>query len=151
MCFSTIPFMRIPRRMVVEMVYLQIFWINFFIPRDYISDTLSPGAIITGRTYDYNKLCGAGTQYGEYVRTHENTDNTMQTRTVSAITLRPTGNTRGSFYYYSLATGRQFTRRRCTPIVMPNEVIDRAHHIADRQSAQKVSFSPESMGPRFLI
>ena len=60
MCFSTIPFLSIPRRMAAELVYLQIFWINFFIPRGYISEVLSPGAIVTGIIYDYNKLCGAG-------------------------------------------------------------------------------------------
>ena len=133
MCFSNLPFTRIPRRMVVELVYLQIFWINFFVPRDYVSTVLSPGAIVTGRTYDYNLLCGAGSQYGEYVRTHESTDNTMRPRTVSAITLRPTANSQGSFYYYSLATGRRLIRRRCTPINMLDDSIDRVHHIANRQ------------------
>ena len=94
---------------------------------------MGPGAIIIVRTYDYNLLCGPGSQYGEYVRTHEKTDNTMNARTVSAITLRPTANSQGSFYYYSLATGRRLIRRRCTPINMLDEVIDRVHHIADRQ------------------
>ena len=27
MCFSTLPFLRIPRHMTVELVYLQIYWI----------------------------------------------------------------------------------------------------------------------------
>ena len=134
MCFSTLPFTRIPRHMTIEMVYLQIYWINFFIPRDYISTTLSPGAIVTGSVYDYNKVCGPGSQYGEYVRTHEKTDNTMAARTVSAITLRPTANSQGSFYYYSLAPGRRLVRRRCTPIVMPDEIIQRVHFIADKQN-----------------
>ena len=133
MCFSTLPFLRMPRRMTVELVYLQVFWINFYIPRDYISTTLSPGTIMTGRVYDYNMLCGSGTQFGTYVRTHENTDNTMRSRTVSAITLRPTGNAQGAFYYYSLATGRRLIRRRCTPIPMPDEIISRVHFIATRQ------------------
>ena len=78
--------------MTVELVYIQIYWINFFIPRDYISTTLSPGAIVTGRVYDYNIICGPGSQFGEYVRTHKKTDNTMTTRTVSAIVMRPTAN-----------------------------------------------------------
>ena len=81
--------------MIVELVYLQVFWILFFIPKDYISDVLSPGTIITGKTYDYNLLYGLGSQYRKYVRTHEKTHNTMNARTVSAITLRPTANTHG--------------------------------------------------------
>ena len=99
----------------------------------YISKVLSPGAIVTGIIYDYNKLCGAGLQYGEYVRTHKKTDNTMRSRTVSAITLRPTGNPQGLFYYYSLVPGQRLTRRRCTPIIMPDEVIGRVHYIAEQQ------------------
>ena len=71
MCYSTLPFTRIPRRMVVDLVYLQIYWINFTIPRYYISDLLNLGAIVLGRIYNYNLLCGSGTQFGEYVRTHE--------------------------------------------------------------------------------
>ena len=62
--------------------------LNFSIPRDYISATLSPSAIVTvtGRVYDYNMLCGLASQFGGYVRTHEKTDNTMRPRKVNAIT-----------------------------------------------------------------
>ena len=36
MCFSTLPFVKIPRRMCIELVYLQIYWINVFTLSDYI-------------------------------------------------------------------------------------------------------------------
>ena len=111
MCHSALPFLRMPRRITVELVYLQVYWINFFIPKDYIATTLSPGAIVNGQTYDYNVVCGPGSQFGTYVPTHESTDNTMAPRTISAITLRPTANAQGSFYYYSLATDRRLIRR----------------------------------------
>lgn len=126
-------FKKLPRRMTVEMVYGMIFWYNFRIPEDYISNTLGPAGIIIGRTYDFNMLCGEGSKFGEYVQTHEKTTNTMRARTVSAICLRPTGNTQGSFYYYSLWTGRRLHRRRRTPLPMPQEVVDRVHHIATIQ------------------
>ena len=119
--------------MIVELVYLQIYWINFFIPKDYISTTLSPGSIVTGRAYDYNMVCGPGSQFQSYVRTHESTDNTMAPRIVNVITLRPTANTKGSFYYYSLATGQRLIRRRCTLIPMSDEIITRVHFIATKQ------------------
>ena len=119
MCFSTLPFRTIPRRMTVELVSCMAFWYNFVTPEDYISQTLGPGSIVTGRTYDYNMLCGPGSVYMEYIQTNEKTDSTMKERTVSAITLRPTDNTQGSFYYYSLATGRRLRRGRCTPLSMP--------------------------------
>ena len=133
MCFSLLPFKRIPKRMTVELVYCQIYWYNFTIPYDYVSDRIGPGTIVLGRTYDYNKILGPGTLFGEYVQTHEDTDNTMRERTVGAITLRPSGNMQGCFYYYSLATGRRLHRRKCTPLPMPKEVIDRIHSIAERQ------------------
>ena len=136
MCFALLPFTRIPKRMVIELVYCQIYWHNFTIPADYISDRLGPAAIVLGRTYDYNSLCGPGTLFGEYVQTHESTDNTMRERTVGAITLRPSGNVQGSYYYYSLTTGRRLHRRKCTPIPMPQEVVDRVHSIAQRQRTQ---------------
>ena len=57
--------------MMAEMVYLQVFWYNYRIPENYISTTLGPAAIVLGRTYDYNHLCGEGTKFGEFVQTHE--------------------------------------------------------------------------------
>ena len=57
----------------------------------------------------------------------------MRKRTVGAVALRPSGNVQGSFYYYSLVTGRRLHRRRCTPLPMPQEVIDRTHFIANNQ------------------
>ena len=65
MCFSALLFIRIHRRMVVELVYLQIFWINFFVLRYYISTVLIPGAVVT---------YGTGSKCGKYVCNHKKTD-----------------------------------------------------------------------------
>ena len=91
--------------------------------------------VILGRTHDYNEICGPGSMFGEYVHTHESTNNTMQECTVGALASRPSGNVQGSLYYYSLITGRRFHRRRCTQIPMLQEVVDRVHTIADRQKS----------------
>ena len=118
--------------MVVELVYLQFFWLNFLIPLDYISTTMGPGTIICGRTYDYNNLCGPGSQYVEYVQTHEKTSHTMKVRTVGALTLQPSGNRQDAFYYLSLESRRHLYRRRCTPLPMPSNIIDRVHALASK-------------------
>ena len=76
-CFATLRFKRIPRRMVVELVYGYVFWYNFVILEDYMSNTMGPATIVTGQTYNCNKLCGSGAKYGNYVQTHERTDNSM--------------------------------------------------------------------------
>ena len=60
MILATAPFLIIPRRMIVELVYLQVFWYNYTIPENYISITLGSGTNILGRTYDYNHICGKG-------------------------------------------------------------------------------------------
>ena len=36
MCLSLVPFIRLPRRMTIEMVYTQTFWYNFTIPQEYL-------------------------------------------------------------------------------------------------------------------
>ena len=60
MCYSTLSFLRMPRQMTAKLVYFQIYWIGFFVDIDYISATLSPGAVVTCRVYDYNMICGPG-------------------------------------------------------------------------------------------
>ena len=48
MKFSEIPFLRLSKIMVVELVYQQVFWFNYTVPENYISAVLGPGAIIIG-------------------------------------------------------------------------------------------------------
>ena len=143
MCFATLPFKNIPHLIVAELVSLQIFWLKFFIPRYYISLNMGPSTIIAGQTYDYDLLLGRvcqeedysyrGNQYGKYIQTHKATDNTMKVRTAGALTMRPTGNAQGSFYYFLLATGCRLHRHHCTPLPIPSTTIDRVHTMATKQ------------------
>ena len=48
--------------------------------------------------------------------------------------MRPTGNTQGGYYFYSLSTGRIINRRAWTALDMPNEVIDRVHKMSRRKT-----------------
>ncbi len=91
--YNTMPFTKIPRRMVAELIYYSVFWLNSFPARDGVSDTMSPRAIVTGANIDSNKHCKL--EFGTYVQAHEEHDNTMATRTTGAIALRPTGNAQG--------------------------------------------------------
>ena len=59
---------------------------------------------MTGRNIDYNKHIKL--EFGEYVQTHEEHDNTMKTLTTGAIACRPSGNAQGGQLFYSLTTGR---------------------------------------------
>ena len=101
--YNTLPFTRLPKRLVMEMVKGSVFWLNSFLHPLGVSDTLSPRTIVTGKTLDHNRHCQY--EFGEYVQTHEEHDNTMLRRTVGALALRPTGNIQGGWYFLSLDTG----------------------------------------------
>jgi hypothetical protein len=74
----------------MELAKREVFWLNTFLPAGGISDTLSPRMIVTGQPIQYDRHCRFN--FGEYVQTHEQHDNTMASRTVGALALRPTGN-----------------------------------------------------------
>ena len=120
---NTLPFTRLPGMLVVQMVSACNFWLNVYPPKDGVSRQINPRELITGIKIDFNKHIRA--EFGEYVQVHEEHDNSMQPRTTGAIATRPTGNTQGGFWFYSLTTGRMLDRRRWTALPMPQDVIDR--------------------------
>ncbi|KAI2491042.1 Reverse transcriptase (RNA-dependent DNA polymerase) [Fragilaria crotonensis] len=125
---NMLPFQAIPARMIVELIYYCCFWLNSFPANGGISDTLSPRAIVVGSTINYNNHVKL--EFGQYVQTHEPHNNSMQTRTVGALALRPTGNEQGGHYFFSLTTGRRLNRNHWTSVPMPAEVIERVHELA---------------------
>jgi hypothetical protein len=131
--YNMCPFKKLPSRIIIEMVYCSIFWLNMFPPTDGISTTVSPRTLIAGHHLDYTKHCRL--EFDTYVQVHEQHNNSMATRTTGAIALRPTGNAQGGYYFYSLGTGRRLNRKRWTPLPMPAEVIDRVHALARRSHA----------------
>lgn len=133
--YNTLPFERWPPRMVIELVKHAVFWRNAFPCKNGISNMMSPRMIVTGSGLDYNRHCKH--EFGQYVQTHEEHDNSMRPRTIGAIALRPTGNNQGSHYYFSLSSGRIINRSYATALPMPSEVIDRVHTLARRQKANK--------------
>jgi hypothetical protein len=82
-----------PPVFIVEMVYASVFWRDMFALKGGISTTQSPAEFILNRNIDYNAHCKV--EFGDYVQTHEEHDNTMATRTIGAIATRPTGNIQG--------------------------------------------------------
>jgi hypothetical protein len=129
------PFEHFPPRMIIQMVFLAVFWLNGFPHKLGISQTLSPRTIVTRLSIDYNKHCCI--EYVQYVQTHEKHDNTMTTRTISALALRPTGNQQGSYCFYSLVSGQRLHRTHWTELPMPAEVATRVHVLARRAHANR--------------
>ena len=132
--YNMLPFNKLPRVMVMELAKQSVFWLNSFPVRNGISESLSPRTIMTGEHIDYKRHCKY--EFGEYVQTHEPHDNTMVSRTVGAIALRPTGNRQGGFYFMSLVTGRVINRANATPLPMPGEVVTAVERLAIAQEAE---------------
>ena len=129
--YCTLPFNKMPRRLIIEMVYVANYWLNMFPRKGGVSKTLSPRALLTGKTWSYTTHCKL--EFGDYVQTHEEHDNSMAARTIGAIALRPTGSTQGGYFFFSLTTRRVLNRGRWTSLPMPNEVIDRVHRMARQE------------------
>jgi hypothetical protein len=100
--YNTLPFTNMPGRLVVEMVYTSVFWLNSFPNHNGISQQYSPRTIVVGQHIDYNQHCQL--EFGTYVQTHEEHDNSMLSRATGAIALRPTGNVQGGYFFMSLTT-----------------------------------------------
>jgi hypothetical protein len=133
--YNTTRFDKFPPKMIMGMVFLSVFWLNAFPNKHKISTTLSPRTIVTRCHIDYTIHCKI--EYGQYVQTHEKHDNTMDTRTVGALALRPTDNAQGGYYFYSLASGIRLHRTHWTALPMSEAVKDRVHALARRASADK--------------
>ena len=111
--------------MVIHLVMFVYFWLNAFPPKNGVSDKVAPGEFIGGRVIDFNKHCRAS--FGSYVQTHEENypKNSMQSRTLGAITLGPDSSARGGYYFMNLNTGKRIHNRHWTSLPMSDEVIKR--------------------------
>ena len=94
---------------------------------------MSPWTILTGHHIEYTTHCQL--EYGEYVQTHEEHDNSMQPRTIGALSLCPMGNVQGGYFFFSLTTGCVLNRNRLTQLPMPSEVTDHVHRMGCKEKA----------------
>jgi hypothetical protein len=131
--YNSVPFRKMPMRMITEMVYASVFWLNCFPSASGVSTNVSPRTIVTGQSIDYAKHCRL--EFGSYVQTHEQHDNSMAPRTTGAVALRPTGNAQGGYYFMSLTTGRRISRNQWTALPMPQDVINRIVELGEQQYA----------------
>jgi hypothetical protein len=107
--------------MIIELVFLSVFWINGFPHKLRISQTLSARTLVTRRLgIGFDKHCRF--EYGQYVQTHKKHDNTLTPQTIGALARRPTGNQHGGYYFYSLMSGQRLHRTHWTKLPMPAKV-----------------------------
>ena len=131
--YCTLPFQKVPRHLIIEMIYAANYWLNMFPRKGGISQTMSPRTLLTGLTMNYHRHCRL--EFGEYVQTHEEHDNSLNPRTIGALALHPTGNVQGGYFFLSLSMGKVINRMRWTRIPMPKEVIDQVERMAHQEHA----------------
>ena len=160
--YNTLPFDKVPARLVIEMAKTAIFWLNAFPVVGGASGNRSPRTILTGQKVDYKRHCRfqfgeyqkvdykrhCRFQFGEYTQTHEEHNNSMNPRTVGALALRPVGNGQGSFYFLSISTGRVLNRLHATALPMPNDIIEKIHRMARQQKSNPgLIFANRNLNP----
>ena len=99
-----LPYWRIPKLMVAELVAMATRCLNGFPRDDGVLDHMSPHSIVTGRTrMDYNKI---PLEFGSYVQLLDRSTNTIRSHTIGAIVLNPMGDDTGTYRFMSLKTGQ---------------------------------------------
>jgi len=120
---NTLPFKKMPRLMLIELIYHVVLWLNAFPAKSGVSETLSPRKIVYRHKLDFAKHCKL--PFGTYCEVHDEPTptNTMVTCSTPAIVLGPTGNCKGLTSFSAWRPERRFKQRAFTPYPMPDFVI----------------------------
>jgi hypothetical protein len=120
---NTLPFKKMPRIMLIELIYHVMLWLNAFLTKTEVSETLSPHKIVYQHKLDFAKHCKL--PFGIFCKAHDERTptNSMVTSSTPLIVLGPTGNLQGTYNFFSLATSQKIKWRAFTPYPMPDLVI----------------------------
>jgi hypothetical protein len=101
---NTLPIKKMPRLMLIELIYHVVLWLNAFPAKSGVSEMLSPHEIVYRHKMDFAKHCKS--PFGTYCEVHDDPTctNIMATCFTPAIVLGPTGNLQGTYKFLSLAT-----------------------------------------------
>jgi hypothetical protein len=121
--FNTLPYKKLPKMMVVELLHFCVMWMNSFPVKSGISEKWSPRELVSRHKLDTKLRCRS--PFGSYCEVHVDPDitNTLDPRTKWAICMGPTGNLQGSYKFLSLANGKKVTRRKFTEMPITESVI----------------------------
>jgi len=86
---SALPLNKYPPRLIAEMLYNVIFWLNTFPHKDGVHATISPRTLIMGLAIDYHKHCKLA--FRTHVQVHEGDNSTLRPRASGAKALQPIG------------------------------------------------------------
>ena len=141
-CYHTLPFKRIPRAMIVEMVTVTALMLTVYPAKEGISEIYPPRQIITGRTLGMSDL---KYQFGSFCLAHKeppkNRKNTMEPRALETIYMRPIlDNTQGGHYVYDLHTHKIISCQRVTVLPMTPTAIAALEQQAAKQGIKELRF-----------
>ncbi|KAL7460774.1 hypothetical protein ACHAXS_001215, partial [Conticribra weissflogii] len=137
----TLPYKRMLARMVVELVYFCVMWLNAVPSKNGVSKDYSPREIVVRQKLNYKNHCCV--PFGAYCEVFEDRErtNTMASRTREAISLGPTGNMQGTYKFMCLSTGRIIKRRQFKELPMPTSIISRVEQLGAEGAAEGLVFS----------
>lgn len=104
---NMLPFKAWLKLLLIEMVSFVVMWPNAFPSKSGILQEYLPREIVLGMTLDFAKYCHL--PFGTYVKAHDHPDKTndLNPRTTPSIAMGPTGNSQGTYKFYSLITGKK--------------------------------------------
>ncbi len=103
---NSLPYKKLPKLLVIELLHFCVMWMNSFPIRSEISDRWSPHELVSRHKLDAKLQCRV--PFGSYCEVHVDPEitNTMDPRTKWAICLGPTKNLQGSYKLLSLVMGK---------------------------------------------
>ena len=120
----------VPGVLVSKLIYDVTFWSNSFPAENGISATLIPRAMITDQSIKFTKHCLL--EFGDYVHIHEDRDNSMNSQTLEALAICPTGHIQVSNYFLNIHTGRIITCFTWTALLLPTRICKFSRRLAWR-------------------
>jgi hypothetical protein len=133
--FNTLPYKKLPKIMVVELLHFCVMWMNSFPAKSGISKKWSPRELVSRHKLDA-KL-NSRSPFGSYCEVHVDPDitNTLDPRTKWAICMGPMRNLQGSYKFLSLATRKKVTRRKFTEMPIMESVIKQVEKMIVKDGA----------------
>ena len=132
-CFHRLPYKTMPSLMLEMMVMKSAAQLNYFAPKDGVSREYTPRMILHQRGLEYAKHCAI--PFGTYVIAYQDNDpkNTVKSRGLDSIYLRPSAESEGGHEVMSLETGRLVTRGIVHKQPFTPQVIEAVHQLARKE------------------
>jgi hypothetical protein len=111
---NTLPYKKLPKLMVIELLHFCVMWLNLFPVKSGISKKWSPWELVSQHKLDAKLHCRA--PFRSYCEVHVDPEimNRLEPRTKWVICMGPTGNLHKSYKFLSLTTGKKVVQRKFT-------------------------------------